>query len=65
MEAKDAVRLVNELVSAEVQIMKELTKHNTPYKKTEQRERHAARELFVALTGNDPTEQELTDMVNV
>jgi hypothetical protein len=65
MEAKEAVRLVNELVSAEVQLMKEVANHGTPYKNTEHRERHAATELFIALTGNDPTDGELNDMVNV
>lgn len=64
MNCEDAIRLVRNMVSAEVEIMKQIQRRGTQGKGATDRERKAAIAIFTALTGGTkPTEDEIQNMI--
>ena len=61
MDRATAVRMINDLVQAEVQVVKEVNRRsNGPTKTTLRAEENAVKALFLALTGEKPTTREVT-----
>ena len=61
MDRETAVRLINDLVQAEVQVVKEMNSSEYgPTKTTLRAEENAVKALFLALTGENPTTHEVT-----
>lgn len=66
MTRKDAVKAINELVQAEVTLMKRSLSEHSIYKAAEKRERLAVTNLFEALTGDEvASDTEIQQMIGV
>ena len=64
MNKLEAIALIHEMVAAEVEATKAANTGRGLTKKAEKRERQAAQELFVALTGLHASSEELTEIVS-
>jgi hypothetical protein len=59
----EAIRLIRELVDIEVQLMKEMYTRRGETKKSKREEWKAVRQVFFAITGSIPAEEEMERMV--
>ena len=65
MIREEAVRRINDLVSAEVEVMKQFNLRGVITKKADKAERDAACALFKALVGSEPSASEIAEMTGV
>jgi hypothetical protein len=62
MSPKDAITLLHTLVAAEIEVVKAASTGRGITKKLEKQERRAVREAFLALTGIEPTPEQITEV---
>jgi hypothetical protein len=66
MTREDAVKAINDLVQAEVALMKQMNARGWTTKEVDRRERKAVNHLFEALTGGEvATDKEVQEMIGV
>jgi len=65
MTTAEAVKLIHEVVEAEVEVVKQYNTARGVTKTVERREKNAVTAVFKALTGTKPTDAELAEMLSV
>lgn len=64
IDNKQAVALLREFSAAEIKSVEEMNRSGKITKTTNKREHVVARKLFTLLTGNEPSAEELMEILN-